>query len=80
MFALGGITLDVYQNLLKNILSCFQTVDGQFILSFTYRFPEYRGATSYFTFCYPWSYTESQDCLEQLDKKFQDCKNFTSER
>ncbi|XP_052225605.1 cytosolic carboxypeptidase-like protein 5 isoform X2 [Dreissena polymorpha] len=57
----------------------FETVDGEFILSFTYRFPEFRGATSYFAFCYPWSYTESQDVLQELDKKFQDCKNLTSD-
>ncbi|KAL4236440.1 Cytosolic carboxypeptidase-like protein 5 [Mactra antiquata] len=55
----------------------FETVDGQFILSFTYRFPEFRGATTYFAFCYPWSYTESQDCLSELDKKFQHCKNLS---
>ncbi|XP_052776398.1 cytosolic carboxypeptidase-like protein 5 isoform X3 [Mya arenaria] len=57
----------------------FETVDGQFILSFTYRFPEFRGATTYFTFCYPWSYTESQDVLQELDKKYTDCKNLTSD-
>ncbi|XP_060603344.1 cytosolic carboxypeptidase-like protein 5 isoform X5 [Ruditapes philippinarum] len=57
----------------------YETVDGQFILSFTYRFPEFRGATTYFAFCYPWSYTESQDCLQELDKKFHHCKNVTSE-
>ena len=63
-----------------NEYELFQTVDGQFTLSFTYRFPELRGATSFFTFCYPWSYTESQDVLQELDRKFQDCRNLTSER
>ena len=41
-----------------------QTVDGQFLLSFTYRFSESRGGTTYFAFCYPWSYTECQEALE----------------
>ncbi|XP_053394186.1 cytosolic carboxypeptidase-like protein 5 isoform X3 [Mercenaria mercenaria] len=57
----------------------YETVDGQFILSFTYRFPEFRGATTYFAFCYPWSYTESQDNLQELDKRFQHCNNLTNE-
>lgn len=57
----------------------YETVDGQFILTFTYRFPEFRGATTYFAFCYPWSYTESQDCLQELDKRFQHCKNLSPE-
>ena len=46
-----------------------QTVDGQFILSFTYRF-EFRFSTVYFAFCYPYSYTEYQDKLGELDNKF----------
>lgn len=55
----------------------FENVDGQFILSFLYRFPEFRGSTTYFAFCYPWSYTESQDCFQELDKRFSNCKNIT---
>lgn len=47
----------------------YETVDGQFILSFTYRF-EYRFSTVYFAFCYPYSYTEYQDRLAELDNKF----------
>eukprot|EP00057_Strongylocentrotus_purpuratus_P013343 XP_011667817.1 PREDICTED: cytosolic carboxypeptidase-like protein 5 [Strongylocentrotus purpuratus] len=46
-----------------------ETVDGQFILSFTYRF-EYRFSTVYFAFCYPYSYTEYQDKFTELDNKF----------
>ncbi|XP_071483776.1 cytosolic carboxypeptidase-like protein 5 [Diadema antillarum] len=46
-----------------------ETVDGQFILSFTYRF-EYRFSSVYFAFCYPYSYTEYQERLTELDNKF----------
>ncbi|XP_070195539.1 cytosolic carboxypeptidase-like protein 5 isoform X3 [Littorina saxatilis] len=48
----------------------YETVDGQFILSFTYRFPDVKGGTCYFAFCYPWSYTESQEQMAELDTKF----------
>ncbi|XP_067679384.1 cytosolic carboxypeptidase-like protein 5 isoform X2 [Haliotis asinina] len=55
----------------------YETVDGQFVLSFSYRFPDIKGATVYFAFSYPWSYTESQDRLTELDKKFEHCKNLS---
>ncbi|KAK7492909.1 hypothetical protein BaRGS_00015856 [Batillaria attramentaria] len=57
----------------------YETVDGQFILSFTYRFPDLRGATCYFAFCFPWSYTESQEQMTALDDKFAKCINMTPE-
>ncbi|KAG9347683.1 hypothetical protein JZ751_005256 [Albula glossodonta] len=44
--------------------------DNQFILSFHHRFLEARGTTTYFAFCYPFSYAECQDMLLQLDQKF----------
>uniref|UniRef100_A0A8C5UHP4 tubulin-glutamate carboxypeptidase n=1 Tax=Malurus cyaneus samueli TaxID=2593467 RepID=A0A8C5UHP4_9PASS len=50
----------------------------QFVLSFVHRFLEYRGATTYFAFCYPFSYTECQDMLAQLDGRFQDCSPLDS--
>ncbi|KAK3592089.1 hypothetical protein CHS0354_019346 [Potamilus streckersoni] len=56
----------------------FETADSQFILSFTYRFPEHRGATTYFAFCYPWSYTECQERLADLDKKYEYCIKLNS--
>ncbi|KAM9704624.1 cytosolic carboxypeptidase-like protein 5 isoform 2-T2 [Menidia menidia] len=45
-----------------------EIVDNQFILSFTHRLLEVRGATTYFSFCYPFSYTECQELLQQLDQ------------
>lgn len=48
----------------------FEVVENQFILSFHHRFLEARGTTTYFAFCYPFSYTECQDLLLQLDQKF----------
>ncbi|KAL8590379.1 hypothetical protein ACOMHN_011593 [Nucella lapillus] len=55
----------------------FELVDGQFILSFTYRFPDVKGGTCYFVFCFPWSYTESQEQMAELDKKFAYCASLT---
>ncbi|KAL5016457.1 hypothetical protein ScPMuIL_006046 [Solemya velum] len=51
-----------------------EVVDGQFILSFTYRFLEFRGSMTQFAFSYPWSYSESQDKLADLDKQFSYCR------
>ncbi|KAI1897683.1 hypothetical protein AGOR_G00085790 [Albula goreensis] len=48
----------------------FEMADNQFILSFHHRFLEARGTTTYFAFCYPFSYAECQDMLLQLDQKF----------
>uniref|UniRef100_A0A3Q0RES4 Cytosolic carboxypeptidase-like protein 5 n=1 Tax=Amphilophus citrinellus TaxID=61819 RepID=A0A3Q0RES4_AMPCI len=47
-----------------------EIVDNQFILSFTHRLLEVRGATTYFSFCYPFSYTECQEMLQQLDESY----------
>ncbi|KAK2856486.1 hypothetical protein Q5P01_005221 [Channa striata] len=47
-----------------------EIVDNQFILSFTHRLLEFRGATTYFSFCYPFSYTECQEMLQQLDESY----------
>ncbi|XP_043918798.1 cytosolic carboxypeptidase-like protein 5 isoform X2 [Protopterus annectens] len=52
----------------------FEMSENQFILSFTHRFLEHRGATTYFAFCYPFCYTECQEILTQLDEKFVDSK------
>ncbi|KAJ8355491.1 hypothetical protein SKAU_G00182850 [Synaphobranchus kaupii] len=48
----------------------FEMAENQFILSFHHRLLEARGTTTYFAFCYPFSYTECQDMLQQLDQKF----------
>ncbi|XP_043397901.1 cytosolic carboxypeptidase-like protein 5 isoform X6 [Chelonia mydas] len=52
----------------------FEMMETQFVLSFVHRFLEYRGATTYFAFCYPFSYTECQEMLAQLDSRFEECK------
>ncbi|XP_063771005.1 cytosolic carboxypeptidase-like protein 5 isoform X5 [Pseudophryne corroboree] len=52
----------------------FQMVENQFILSFVHRFLECRGATTYFAFCFPFSYEESQEMLAGLDGRFADCR------
>ncbi|XP_069706642.1 cytosolic carboxypeptidase-like protein 5 isoform X2 [Phaenicophaeus curvirostris] len=48
----------------------FQVLETQFVLSFVHRFLEHRGATTYFAFCYPFSYTECQEMLARLDHRF----------
>ncbi|XP_062267231.1 cytosolic carboxypeptidase-like protein 5 isoform X2 [Platichthys flesus] len=45
-----------------------EIIDNQFILSFIHRVSEVRGATTYFSFCFPFSYTECQEMLQQLDE------------
>uniref|UniRef100_A0A8C7XUW7 Cytosolic carboxypeptidase-like protein 5 n=1 Tax=Oryzias sinensis TaxID=183150 RepID=A0A8C7XUW7_9TELE len=47
-----------------------EIIDNQFVLSFTHRLSEARGATTYFSFCYPYSYTECQEMLQQLDDSY----------
>uniref|UniRef100_A0A669PKF6 Cytosolic carboxypeptidase-like protein 5 n=1 Tax=Phasianus colchicus TaxID=9054 RepID=A0A669PKF6_PHACC len=54
---------------------CFQMVEAQFVLSFVHRFLEHRGTTTYFAFCYPFSYTECQEMLAQLDSRFEECRH-----
>ncbi|NWX39740.1 CBPC5 protein, partial [Steatornis caripensis] len=54
-----------------------QMVKSQFVLSFVHRFLERRGATTYFAFCYPYSYKECQEMLTQLDSRFQDCSHMS---
>lgn len=48
----------------------FEMSDSQFILSFVHRLLDVRGVTTYFSFCYPFSYAECQDMMLQLDHKF----------
>ncbi|XP_059837724.1 cytosolic carboxypeptidase-like protein 5 isoform X2 [Hypanus sabinus] len=55
----------------------YEMVENQFILSFMHRFLEYRGATTYFAFCFPFTYAECQEMLIQLDERFEYCKRLT---
>ncbi|CAG00089.1 unnamed protein product [Tetraodon nigroviridis] len=54
-----------------------EIVNNQFILSFTHRLSELRGATTFFSFCFPFSYGECQEMLEQLDKSFPNAAQLT---
>lgn len=47
-----------------------QSDDNIFTLSFKFRTPENTSATKYFAFTYPYTYTELQNTLETLDKRF----------
>ncbi|XP_063156044.1 cytosolic carboxypeptidase-like protein 5 isoform X5 [Candoia aspera] len=55
----------------------FEMAETQFVLSFVHRFLDCRGATTYFAFCYPFSYTECQDMLAQLDAHFAECRHLS---
>ncbi|KAM8953323.1 cytosolic carboxypeptidase-like protein 5 [Pelodytes ibericus] len=55
----------------------FQMVENQFVLSFVHRFLDCRGATTYFSFCFPFSYEESQEMLAGLDERFADCRQMS---
>lgn len=55
-------------------------VETQFVLSFVHRFLEHCGATTYFAFCYPLSYTELQERLARLDGRFQECRHMSPSR
>ncbi|XP_051471328.1 cytosolic carboxypeptidase-like protein 5 [Apus apus] len=55
----------------------FEMVETQFVLSFVHRFLEHRGTTTYFAFCYPFSYTDCQEMLAQLDSRFQECQHMS---
>ncbi|XP_022089506.1 cytosolic carboxypeptidase-like protein 5 isoform X2 [Acanthaster planci] len=54
----------------------YENADGQFILTFTYRF-EYRFSSVYFAFCYPYSYLECQQRMDELDTQFTQCQNLS---
>ncbi|XP_033001153.1 cytosolic carboxypeptidase-like protein 5 isoform X3 [Lacerta agilis] len=56
----------------------FEMVETQFVLSFVHRFLDCRGATTFFAFCYPFSYTECQEMLAQLDAHFAECKHLSA--
>ncbi|XP_012676859.1 cytosolic carboxypeptidase-like protein 5 isoform X2 [Clupea harengus] len=47
----------------------FELLENQFTLSFVHRMPEVRGVTTYFAFCYPFSYSECQDMMQQMDQR-----------
>uniref|UniRef100_A0AAY4BYM0 Cytosolic carboxypeptidase-like protein 5 n=1 Tax=Denticeps clupeoides TaxID=299321 RepID=A0AAY4BYM0_9TELE len=47
----------------------FELSENQFVLSFVHRLLDVRGATTYFAFCYPLSYLECQEMLQQLDQR-----------
>lgn len=60
--------------------AALQIVDNQFILSFTHRLLEVRGATTYFSFCYPFSYSECQEMLQQFDKSYPNAAQLSPSR
>ncbi|XP_077442875.1 cytosolic carboxypeptidase-like protein 5 isoform X2 [Stigmatopora argus] len=41
---------------------------NQFFLSFTHHLPDVRGATTFFAFCFPFSYVQCQEMLQCLDE------------
>lgn len=50
------------------------TEQNNFIMSFIHRIPDKKESISYFAFCFPYSYEESQTALEKLDREYEHCK------
>lgn len=49
----------------------YETVDGNFQISFLHSFTDVtRMSTTYFAFCYPYSYTECQQYLNSLEERY----------
>ncbi|TPP62349.1 CBPC5 [Fasciola gigantica] len=48
----------------------WNTVEGQFLLTFLHRFSDLRGSTTFFAFCYPWTYSDTQAQLSYLETFF----------
>ncbi|TRY87192.1 hypothetical protein DNTS_031722 [Danionella cerebrum] len=48
----------------------FQMQEGQFVLSFVHRLLDVEGLETFFSFCYPFTYTQSQERLRQIDQDF----------
>uniref|UniRef100_A0A0X3Q3J8 Cytosolic carboxypeptidase-like protein 5 n=1 Tax=Schistocephalus solidus TaxID=70667 RepID=A0A0X3Q3J8_SCHSO len=46
----------------------YEIVNGQFNMTFVHQFSEIPNTTTYFAFAYPWSYSESQALLDQIDR------------
>lgn len=44
--------------------------EGQFMLTFIHRFSDLKGSTTFFAFCYPWTYSDTQAQLSFLDAFF----------
>jgi len=57
----------------------WQSLENTFIMSFIHKLPEKRDTTTYFAFCFPFSYEETQDMLAKYDQKFTYCKSINPE-
>ncbi|CAM9231244.1 unnamed protein product, partial [Lampetra fluviatilis] len=55
----------------------FQVDNGEFTLTFHHRLVDAAGSTTYFAFCYPYSYEQNQRHLQLLDQRFSDARNLT---
>jgi hypothetical protein len=58
----------------------WQTVEQNFQMSFIHRIPDKRETVTYFAFCFPFSYEESQNMLSKYDQQFEHCKYLTPDR
>ena len=59
----------------------WQNLENQnFLMSFIHRLPDKKESITYFAFCFPFSYEESQNMLEKYDQQFNYCKEINSEK
>ena len=52
----------------------WQTLETNFVMSFIHRIPEKKDSISYFAFCFPYSYEQSQEQLRLYDEQFSYCE------
>lgn len=57
----------------------FQTDGNIFTLSFKYKTPENAQSITYFAFTYPFSYTELQQMLDNIDRRFANAKSYSKD-
>ena len=58
----------------------WQTVENNFYMSFTHRLSDRRDSITYFAFCFPYSYEESQIQLQKYDEQFSHCKYLRNDK
>ena len=54
------------------------SINNSFLMSFVHRIPDRRDSVTYFAFCFPYSYEESQTALDKLDAQFAECRELSA--
>ena len=75
-----GRYITCIQNLIKKKKNYvfLKNTENNFQMSFCFHLPDRKSTTTYFAFCFPFSYDDCQNQLKKLDKEFEYCKNLNS--